>query len=254
MSNSPSFSFTEKALAFSVHLFTSSGLIAAFMAMRAIMNGAWRETMVWLIITLVIDGIDGTFARMFRVKEVLPNFDGQTIDYVIDFATYAIIPAFFIYAAQFPTGEYLLPEEEWIRIVAAAIILLVSALYYAKEGMVSHDMYFVGFPVMWNMVAFYLFFIWGFSGWINFGMVLFFAILHFVPIKYPYPSRKNEWFYPTLINTVLFITLNLVVLAIYPNAPLWLKIVSFFSMLYFGFIAIMKTYVWDRKSNAIEIN
>ena len=36
-----------------------------------------------------LDGIDGTFARMAKVKEVLPHVDGKMIDYVIDFFTYA---------------------------------------------------------------------------------------------------------------------------------------------------------------------
>ena len=109
---------------------------------------------------------------------------GKTMDYVIDFATYAIIPAYLIYAAKLH-GTYLVPEH--LRMTTAIIILLVSTLYYGKEGMVSNDLYFVGFPVMWNLVAYYLFFIFDASPMINFGLIIFFAILHFVPIKFPDP-------------------------------------------------------------------
>ena len=96
--------------------------------------------MLWLFVTLIIDSVDGTFARLFKVREVLPNFDGKMIDYVIDFAIYAIIPAYFIHEAP------LLPED--FKLIGATIILLVSAIYYGLDGMVSNDYYFIGFPVM----------------------------------------------------------------------------------------------------------
>ncbi|MEO1749134.1 MAG: hypothetical protein AAFR27_11065, partial [Pseudomonadota bacterium] len=75
--------------------------------------------------------------RWFNVKEVLPYMDGKTIDYVIDFATYAIIPAYLFYEAQLAPPSVLL--------LSTFTILMVSAIYYGKEGMVSEDMQFVGF-------------------------------------------------------------------------------------------------------------
>ena len=36
-------------------------------ATRAVLAGAWEEVFVWLGLALVIDGIDGTFARMADV-------------------------------------------------------------------------------------------------------------------------------------------------------------------------------------------
>ena len=99
----------EKSLAWSVHIFTASGLWAGFMAILAINHHNWRSAMFWLLACLIIDGIDGTFARMFRVKEVLPYMDGKTIDYVIDFATYAIIPAYFFYESELVTADWRLP-------------------------------------------------------------------------------------------------------------------------------------------------
>ena len=78
-----SFSPLEKTLAWSVHLFTASGLVAGFMAILAINEKEWRVAMLWLVACLVIDGVDGTFARLFKVKEVLPEIDGKIIDYVV---------------------------------------------------------------------------------------------------------------------------------------------------------------------------
>jgi len=149
--NQQSPTFIQKSLAWGVHLFTASGLVCGFMAILAVNEKNWRMAMMWLVVALIVDGVDGTFARIFKVKEMLPNVDGQSMDYVIDFATYAIIPAYFFYEAQ-------LVPDVW-RLACTSAILLVSALYYGKQGMVSDDMYFIGFPVMWNMVVFYLVFV-----------------------------------------------------------------------------------------------
>ena len=84
----------NKTLAWAVHLFTASGLLAGFMALLAMHDHDVRQAMFWLILAFVIDGIDGTFARMAHVTEVLPNMDGKTIDYVVDFFNFAIVPAY----------------------------------------------------------------------------------------------------------------------------------------------------------------
>ena len=49
----------EKSLAWSVHIFTASGLLAGFMAILAVQAHNWRAAMFWLLACLVIDGIDG---------------------------------------------------------------------------------------------------------------------------------------------------------------------------------------------------
>ena len=122
-------------------------LLAGFMAILAINAKNWRAAMAWLLVTFLIDGIDGTFALKFKVAEVLPKMNGKTIDNIIDFATYAIIPAYFFYMAELVDPVWNLP--------LTLLILFVSAIYYGKEGMVSKDYYFIGFPVMWNVVVFF---------------------------------------------------------------------------------------------------
>ena len=90
----------KKILALTVHLFTSFGIVCGFLAILAINQQQWKIAMLWLLAALVIDGVDGTFARWLKVKETLPGIDGKSIDYVIDFANYALIPAYFLYQAQ----------------------------------------------------------------------------------------------------------------------------------------------------------
>ena len=205
------------------------------MAILAINDKDWKTAMLWLMVCLVIDGIDGTFARLFRVEEVLPEMDGKTIDYVIDFATYAIIPAYFFYEAQ-------LVKEEW-RLPCVSIILLVSAIYYGKKGMVSDDMYFIGFPVLWNMVVFYMLFIFKFSQLTNAFLILAFAILHFLPIKFAYPSQASRFKQLTLGVTVIFIFSLVAVLWCYPETNNWWTGSAILTAGYYGILAIYNTWI-----------
>jgi phosphatidylcholine synthase len=229
------FSPFQKALAWSVHIFTASGLVAGFMAILSINEKDWRTAMFWLFIALLIDGIDGTFARMFKVKEVLPQMDGQTIDFVVDFANYAIIPAYFFYMAE-------LVPEAW-NLTCTAIILLVSAIYYGKDGMVSQDMYFIGFPVLWNLVVFYLVFVFQASPIGNVLIVLAFAVAHFIPIKFAYPSQASRFQRPTLMVSLLFFVVLLAILYFFPERNSILTVLAWGCGLYFGFLAIYNTYV-----------
>lgn len=222
-------------LAWSVHIFTSSGLLAGFMAILAVQAHDWRMAMFWLIIALIIDGVDGTFARLFRTKEVLPFMDGKTIDYVIDFATYAIIPAYMFYEAD-------LVPEAW-RLGLTFLILLVSALYYGKTGMVSEDNYFVGFPVMWNMVLYYYLFVTDYQASTYVILTIIFAILHFAPIKFVYPSQNDRFKIPTIINTIFFIGTLALLVFYYPTKPLGLMIMAYATAAYYAVMAVYNTWI-----------
>lgn len=223
-----------KILAWGVHLLTASGLLVAFMAIIAIDAGNFRMAMLWLFFSLLIDGVDGSLARLFRVTEVLPHVKGQTIDYVIDFATYAIIPAYFFYNAGFVSAPW--------NLYLTFLILLVSALYYGMDGMVSDGMHFVGFPVMWNMVVLFLYFIFDFSAWGNALFVIAFAVLHFVPIKFAYPSRALRFKGLILLNTTLFLISIFLAVWLYPEQSPWVVWLSILTAATYGIIGVWETY------------
>ncbi|MEM9824029.1 MAG: hypothetical protein AAF985_23290, partial [Bacteroidota bacterium] len=183
------------------------------------------------------DGLDGSLARVFKVGEVLPYMNGKTIDYVIDFATYAIIPAYFFYEAH-------LVAEAW-RLPCTALILLVSALYYGKEGMVTDDLYFLGFPVLWNMVVFYLLFVFPFGSTGNIMMVIFFAVLHFVPVKFVYPSQGRRFRRLSIAITIVFIATLAAILWFYPVRHWWLTLLAYLTAGYYASMAIYNTWIED---------
>ncbi|MCB0549691.1 MAG: CDP-alcohol phosphatidyltransferase family protein [Phaeodactylibacter sp.] len=227
------FTTRQKALAWSVHLFTATGVLTVFMAILAVSAHQFQEAMLWLLAALLIDGIDGTLARRFRVTEVLPNVSGKNIDYVIDFASYAIVPAYMIYESG-------LMEGPW-NLAAVFIILLVSAVYYGKEGMVSDDHYFVGFPVMWNMAAFYMIFVFQWGHWANILLIVVLSILHFVPIKVAYPSRTAHWRWPTLAATITFFFALVSITLLYPEKRVWLSTLAWLCLVYFAVFTVWAT-------------
>lgn len=234
----------SKFLAWCVHLFTASGMLAGFMAILAITAKDWRTAMAWLLVALVIDGIDGTFARMFKTKEVLPKMDGKTIDNVIDFANYALIPAYFFYHTD-------LVNESW-RLPLSFLILLISAIYYGKDGMISDDYYFIGFPVMWNVVIFYLVFVFSLNEFGNAAIIVIFSILHFVPVKFAYPSRATRLKLVTITFTAILLLTMPVIVWFYPNVPTWLKWTANICLAFFGVLAVMDTLGKNNRQKLVK--
>jgi phosphatidylcholine synthase len=179
----------NKLIAWCVHGYTALGLVAAGGIAVAILYGtpaSFRLAFALMLLATVIDATDGTLARHFRVKEVLPGFDGRRLDDLIDIHTYTSLPLLLVWKAQ------LLPEGfDWCLLAA----LLASAYGFCQVHAKTDDGYFLGFPSYWNVVAFYLYVVQP-PGWIGVGVIMFFALLTFVPARYLYPShrgRLNRW-------------------------------------------------------------
>ena len=166
--------------AFSVHILTATGSFMAFLALVAAAEDRFVDMWWWLAVAMVIDGIDGPIARKLNVKEVLPNWSGVMLDNVIDYVTYVLIPAFALYQSGM-IGEPL-------SFVAAGLIVVSSAIYYADMGMKTDENFFSGFPVAWNMLVFTLF-VTTASEAIAFAIVLAAVFTTFLPINFLHPVR-----------------------------------------------------------------
>lgn len=169
-----------QAKAFSVHLLTASGSFLAFLSIVAASELRWTAMWWWLGLALLVDGIDGPIARKLEVKEVLPTWSGETLDNIIDYVTYVLIPAFALYQSGF--------MGEGLSFLSAALIVITSAIYYADTGMKTKENFFKGFPVVWNMVVFTLFVI-GVGEYTAFAVVVVAAVLTFAPINFLHPVR-----------------------------------------------------------------
>ena len=89
---------TRQALAWSVHLFTASGAVLAVFALWEIGRGGFARAAIYMLAALAIDSVDGTLARRAGVAERLPRIDGRTLDDVVDYLNYAIVPVVFLLA------------------------------------------------------------------------------------------------------------------------------------------------------------
>lgn len=228
------YSLSQKILAWSVHVFTSLGILAAFFAIMAIDQEQWRTAFIWLFICLLIDGIDGSLARKFSVEQVLPNMSGKSIDYVIDFVSYAIVPAFFFYKAEMVSAQWMVPT--------VIIILISSALYYGKNDMVADGQFFVGFPVLWNVVVFFMFFVFQNTEIINLIGVLIFGVLHFIPMRYAYPSRARKNFIGHMIASIVGLSAAAMIIWKFPVRVIPAEWITVIIGSYFFLFAILDSF------------
>ncbi len=226
-----------RAAAWAVHAFTASGAVAGMLAWFAIAEGEHRAAFAWMALTVLIDSADGALARWARVKEVLPHFDGALLDNVVDYFTYALLPAFFVAEAA------LVPEG--MRLGVAAAIVLASAYQFCRSDAKTEDHFFTGFPSYWNIVAMYLFLLSPGWPWFNTGVLLLCAALTFHPMPYVYPSRTvfaRRW---TLLFGALWAAAVLVALWRYPRGHRAPALASLAFVVYYVGLSV---YLWRRRA------
>jgi phosphatidylcholine synthase len=170
----------KTALAFSVHIFTATGAALGLLALLAASKADWPLMFMLLGVALVVDGVDGTFARRLDVAERLPRWSGETLDLVVDFVTYVLVPAYALVVGN------LLPQS--LAVPLGVAIVVTSALYFADRRMKTEDNYFRGFPAVWNVPAFYLFLLRP-DPWIAAATIALLAVLTFVPVPFLHPFR-----------------------------------------------------------------
>ena len=61
--------------AWAVHGFTALGIVAAMLALRDVLVNRPSYAIMWLLLTLLIDGVDGPMARALRVSELVPRIE-----------------------------------------------------------------------------------------------------------------------------------------------------------------------------------
>jgi phosphatidylcholine synthase len=164
-----------------VHVFTALGAVCALFATRAVFAGAWEQVFVWLGLALIVDGIDGTFARMADVSNKLPRFSGDRLDLVVDYVTYVFVPALVLSQAGYLGGTVL-------GVMLASLILLSALFHFSDTESKTDDYCFVGFPAIWNIVAFYVF-AFQMPVWAVALLVLACVMLTFVPLRWAHPLR-----------------------------------------------------------------
>jgi len=165
-----------------VHAYTAAGAVIAFVALEAVARADYRLAFLYLAGAMLIDCTDGTLARRFRVKDVLPSLDGARLDDIVDYLNYVLVPVVLArHAGLLPPGPS--------GLTAAACPLLASAYGFCQTDAKTPDHYFKGFPSYWNVVVFYFYALQP-PPWVNALALIALSVLVFVPTRYLYPSRS----------------------------------------------------------------
>jgi phosphatidylcholine synthase len=194
-----------------VHVFTALGAVCALLATLAVVSGAWETAFAWLGLAMAIDGIDGTLARRAKVERWLPRFSGERLDLVIDYLTYVVVPALALVQGQFLPGAW--------GVMLASLILLSSLFHFSDLQSKAPDHSFVGFPAVWNVVAFYVF-AFALPPAATAALVLACVALTFVPLKWAHPLRTVRLRPVTVAAAGLWALASVTVLATgFPAGP-----------------------------------
>lgn len=172
------------------HLYTATGTVWALLATAMTFAHNFRAAFIFLVVATFVDSTDGLLARAVKVKERIPQFDGELLDNIIDYQTYVFVPALIVWQAE------LVP----LPFPVCAAMLLSSAYGFAHSAakVESGDHFFTGFPSYWNIVVVYLYIL-QLPQIVNAIILAALAVLVFVPIRYIYPSRTRTLQIPTLI-------------------------------------------------------
>jgi phosphatidylcholine synthase len=219
--------------AFAVHIFTACGAGLALLALLAAVRANWPLMFFWLAIALFIDGIDGTFARALRVRDVLPRWSGDILDFVVDILTYVFVPAYAIAAGA------LLPPA--LATPLGIVIVVTGAIYFADRQMKTADHYFRGFPALWNAVAFYLFLL-RLPPWLAAAAVAALAVLTFVPFKFVHPMRVVQWRGLTMAALIAWALLGFVALVDRLDPGFWIVAALCLLAVYFVGVGVLRQH------------
>jgi phosphatidylcholine synthase len=211
-------------IAFAVHVFTACGAACAFLALLAAVRQAWPNMFVWLGVAIVIDGVDGTFARWLRVAEVLPRWSGDVLDLVVDSLTYVFVPAYALAASG------LLPPS--LSTALGLLVAVTGSLYFADRQMKTPDYYFRGFPAVWNVAVFYLFVL-RLPAWVSALAVVALSVLTFLPVHFIHPIRIPHMRAVTLAALVLWAVFAVIAVADDLAPGPWIVVVLSLLAVYF---------------------
>lgn len=237
----------EQALvgaAWGVHILTASGAVLAVLALLSVLAGQQKAALGWLVACQLIDGLDGPLARWLNVKERAARIDGVTLDLVVDYLPYVLIPAVYLHLFQ------LLPSR-WSLMGVAAV--LFSSLYcFARTDMKATDNAFVGFPALWNAVLFVMIGL-GTGPFTNLAMVVVFSLLTFTDVRFAHPVRVRLWRPVTLAAVSALLAAVGVLIVLLPDRPLWLRWVLVVSVAEYLLVSAVLTWrAWRTGPNRLN--
>jgi phosphatidylcholine synthase len=193
-----------------LHCFTASGAVCGMLGIIAVADHQPREAILWLVVAMVLDGVDGPVARHWCVRENVPRIDGYTLDLVVDFVTCIVVPVLFLHEfGMLPTGASL---------YIGAFVLFMSALWMSRTDQMTPDHWFNGFPCEWNMIVPTLFLL-RTDPWVVTIACVALAVTQLTNWKFVHPMQVR-WHRPLTAGvTVAWMVGVLLMASRYPERP-----------------------------------
>lgn len=221
---------SARTRAFLVHLYTASTMLILLAATSLLLNGQLTAALFVMLLSIVIDATDGYLARRFKVKLYVPEFDGRTMDDVIDYVAYVFLPVVFLIQA-----DMLLQPA----VLFGAIPLIASAFGFARvDAKLDDDGFFVGFPSYWNIVVAYCY-LTGSPAWLNTLIIAGLAALVFVPTRYIYITRFPHHRGAHLAGATLSGVTLLAALVAGGEVRLWLMLISLAYPIFYTLLSLV---------------
>ncbi|MDI1352352.1 MAG: phosphatidylcholine synthase, partial [bacterium] len=118
--------------AWAVHIFTASAACIGVFTLAKIYQHEYIFALWLMALTVFIDAVDGSLARLVNVKKILPKIDGALLDNIMDYLNYVITPCFFLLVKP-----EMLPQEYALFIIAA--ITITSAYQFCQDDAKTPD-------------------------------------------------------------------------------------------------------------------
>jgi phosphatidylcholine synthase len=224
---------SQRRTGFSIHVLTASGALAGLTALQAVIDGHIRSALIWLIVCQILDGIDGPIARRFNVGLHAPHIDGHVLDLVIDYVTCVVVPTVLLIRMDV--------VEPRLTMIISGPILITSALWFARTDQETEDVWFNGFPAVWNIVI-PTFILLGTSQRYAAIMCVLFCVAQLTRLKFPHLVRVEALRPATYTVTVLYFGAFILLSAQYPNGPQWARNIILFTPVYLVAIVVWRTF------------
>jgi phosphatidylcholine synthase len=223
---------------------TASGAAAGLLALQAVIDNNVRGALLWLLVCQVLDGLDGPIARKINVVFNAPRVDGYVLDLIVDYVTCVVVPVALLIRLN------MLPAE--FQTLIAAMVLLLSALWFARTDIETEDHWFNGFPAVWNL-AVPTFLIFDLSQQKVAVITSLLAISQLTNIKFPHLVRVVKWRRITLPFGVIYILTLFLLSWTYSNKTgvdrlVVADLVMIAFPIYIGAISLLRTFNGSEES------
>ena len=224
---------SQRGQAWALHVFTTGGVVLGVLSLRYVLVGRADLAIIWMLATLLIDGVDGPIARKLMVRDRVPRIDGYVLDLIIDYVTCVIVPAAFMYQFE------VVPQNAF-GLVVLGFMVLTSALWFARSDMETEEFWFRGFPAAWNMVGPLMFLLHA-RTWIGAILTIALSVAQLTNMPFPHIMRSRFWRPATLVFGIGWVLVMVIGAFLYPDHPWLLRPPLYLACAYFVALAVVRS-------------